>query len=395
MEKTQKKRSKPAKAPKKSLTSNKAWIEKTIEEQNKKKSLSGTKLPPGMARVQLPPLQATRRDNSRGPSRVCGRQPKKVIPGLVQDQRINSYHPTCPQKPAVCLPCEPNTKRALRHVPKGHFRFLDLPGELRNKIYDYGIVKQYYEIEWVDNDNKTKSLTYRLPRLGQAYGPHLESGQKRLAEGSIYAGPAALLTVCSKMHQEACTVFYSKSTFAFHGLGALRQFLNNLSPIATEALTGLVIQYSAYREPNRTEDQMWKAKHDRLWEDLCWRIADQCHSLTRLSLDLTLNKSPLWFTPFELADQGGIGAQWIKPLWAFQDAGIQRCWVRLHCLSKDSTVLEVESWKVRKEILGASWDEEAEAERNAYGFKKRQNGAKDVKKSMVLRLRVDGGLESA
>ncbi|CAD6585808.1 MAG: hypothetical protein ASARMPREDX12_002949 [Alectoria sarmentosa] len=409
-----KKKSTPARAPKKGLLGKKTNIDKLIEEANKKKPLSGTKLPPGTASVRLPSLQPTSQGNPRRPSQMHRRQPKKVVPGLIQDQKSVSSGSDGlhrPGKPLVCLPCEPNTKRSLRYAPKGHFPFLELPGELRNKIYDYAIVKQYYEIEWVDNNQKNKSLTYRLPRLGRAYGPHLESGaarrrrqfdysrrvpsQKQLAEGSIFPGPAALLVVCSRMHKEACSVFYSKSTFTFHGLGALRQFLNYLSPIATESLTRLAIKYRAYGEPNRTEDQIWKAKHDRLWEDLCWRIADRCSSLTRLSLDLTLNKSPLWFAPFDLADKAGIGAQWIKPLWAFQDVGIQRCWVRLHCLSKDSSILEVESWKVRKEILGASWNEKAEAQRDAYGFEKRHSGAKEAKKGMVLRLRIDGGLEGA
>ena len=391
----------------------KAEIEK-LNQEAKKNSLRGTKLPPGRADVRLPPLQPTIQINPHEPSRMQRRQPKKVVPGLIQNQRTNLlgfdqlHHPG---KPLVCLPCEPNTKRELRYPRKGHFPFLKLPGELRNKIYDYCIVNQYYEIGWVDNNHKNKSLTYRLPRLGRADGLHLESGaarrrrqldcsrrapcQKRLAEGAINPGPAALLSVCSKIHNEACTVFYSNSTFTFHGLGVLRQFLNNLSPIATEALSRLVINYRAYGEPNRTEDRIWKVKHDRLWEDLCWRIADQCTSLTHLSLDLTLNKSPLCFAPFDLLNKAGIGAQWIKPLWAFQDAGIQRCWVRLHCLSKDSSVLEVESWKVRKEILGASWNEEAEAQRDAYGFEKRQVGEIEAKKDMVLKILVDGDLEGA
>lgn len=69
--------------------------------------------------------------------------------------------------------------------------------------------------------------------------------------------------------------------------------------------------------------------------------------------------------------------------------------MRLHCLGKDSSVLEVESWKVRKEILGDLWNEDAEAQRDAYGVEPRCNGEKEVKKGMVLRLRFDGGLEGA
>ena len=386
-----------------------AAIGKLIEEENRKKALSGTKLPPGTVNVHIPPPKLTSRNDSHRPSPLSCVQPRKVIPGLTQDQIPHSpasedpYHSN---KPLVLFPREPNTKRSLRCTPQGHFPFLELPGELRNRIYEYSITKQYYEIGWVDNKRKTKSLTYWLPKLGKAYEPHLEAdtarrrrqldccrrvpSQKRLAEGSVHAGPAALLAVCSKMHDEACSVFYSKSSFTFHGLGALRHFLNHLSPVAMESLTQLSIKYRAYGEPNRTEDQRWKAKHDQLWEDLCWRIADQCTGLTRLSLDLTLNKSPLWFAPFELADKAGIGARWIIPLWAFQDVGIQQCKVRLHCLSKDDSVLEVESWKVRKEILGASWDDKAEATRDAYGYQKTPR----TKKAMVIRLRTDGQVEA-
>ena len=399
----------PGRATKKSLIGKRAAIDKLIEEANRKKALSGTKLPPGIVNVHLPPLKLTSRNDPRRPSPLSRAQPRKVVPGLTQDQILHSSaseHLHRSVEPLVLLPREPNTKRALRYTPQGHFPFLKLPGELRNKIYDYTITRQYYEVGWVDNNHKTKTLTYRLPKLGKVYEPHLEAdtarrrrqldccrrvpSQKRLAEGSVHAGPAALLAVCSKMHDEACSVFYSKSSFTFHGLGTLRHFLDHLSLVAMESLTQLSIKYRAYGEPNRTEDQKWKAKHDQLWEDLCWRIADQCTSLTRLSLDLTLNKSPLWFAPFDLADKAGIGARWIIPLWAFQDVGIQQCKVRLHCLSKDDSVLEVESWKIRKEILGASWDEEAEATRDAYGYEKTPR----TKKAMVIRLRTDGQVEA-
>lgn len=399
----------PGRTTKKSQRGKRAAIDKLIEKENRKKALSGTKLSPGIVNVRIPPPKLTSRDDPHKPSPSSRVQPRKVIPGLTQDQMLHSSaseHLYRSQEPLVLFPREPNTKRALRYTSQGHFPFLKLPGELRNRIYELTITRQHYEIGWVNNSRKTKTLTYRLPKLGKAYEPHLEAdtarrrrqldccrrvpSQKQLAEGSVHAGPAALLAVCNKMHGEACSVFYSKSSFTFHGLGALRHFLNHLSSVAMESLTQLSIKYRAYGEPNRTEDQKWKAKHDQLWEDLCWRIADQCTALTRLSLDLTLNKSPLWFAPFDLADKAGIGARWIIPLWAFQDAGIQQCKVRLHCLSKDDSVLEVESWKVRKEILGASWDEEAEATRDAYGYQKMPR----TKKAMVIRLRNDGQVEA-
>lgn len=209
----------------------------------------------------------------------------------------------------------------------------------------------------------------------------------------INAGPAALLSVCRQLNKEASTVFYSKSTFTFHGLGALRSFLDRLSPLSKESITRLAIIYRQYGNPERTEDSPWKTEHDRLWERLCWRVADECVSLTHLTLDLTLNKSPISFVPFDEAGEEGLGAQWIKPLWAFQDVGIERCWGRIRCSSKARSVLEVESWKMRKEILGDRWDDEAEAHRDPYGFRASGHDKQAMKRGMVLRLRADGTVE--
>ena len=160
--------------------SKRAAIDKLIKEANGTKTLSGTKLPSGTVSVRLP-QQLTGNDSPHGSGQVRRQTPKDIIPGLTRGQRHGfSGSEILPAKPLVCLPCEPNTKRALRYTSKGHFRFLELPGELRNKVYDYAMVKQYYEIGWVDGNHKSKSLTYGLPRLGNAYGPRLDLNAARL-----------------------------------------------------------------------------------------------------------------------------------------------------------------------------------------------------------------------
>ena len=92
--------------------------------------------------------------------------------------------------------------------------------------------------------------------------------------------------------------------------------------------------------------------------------------------------------------KGSLSTRWMWPLWAFQDAGIRRCWARIRCSTKDSTVLEVESWKLRKEILRDLWNEEQEAGRDAYGFEHHKKNGKPVKntRTMVMRLNVNGTL---
>ncbi|KAK3167916.1 hypothetical protein OEA41_004362 [Lepraria neglecta] len=346
-------------------------------------------------------------------------QSKQVIPGLPESPKwpiLDRRSLDSPGRPLVRLPIEPTTPRALRYERQGVFPFLDLPAELRNQIYDLAIPKEHYAIEWVNNNHKTKSQTYRLPRSDMPKKPLFgaDLARRRRALDTVkgrkteplpkdYYGPVptTLLLVCKQMHDEAASIFYSKSTFRFHGLGALRFFLNHLTPCAYKSISKLALQYQAYGHPCSTKDQIWKAKHDRLWDNLCERLTNgtkedptnKC-SLTHLSLDLTLNKSPISFTSFEGSMKGSLSTRWMWPLWAFQDAGIQRCWARIRCSTKDSTVLEVESWKLRKEILRDLWNEEQEARRDAYGFEHHKKNGKPVKntRTMVMRLNVNGTL---
>lgn len=412
--------------PKKSLASKKAEIEKLIE-ASKGKSFSESRLTipslsEGAANVRLPPNQPMiLRPTTLMPKRASATRqslhrirPTDTAPHsqgsthgkyFIRGQRIEKT----PEIPLVRLPYEPSTSRALRHYKReGQFPFPDLPGELRNKIYDYAISKEHYAIEWVGNTQKSKSLTYRLPRPTRAHPPKLEPGaaQRRrlldyhhrrvhpthLAEDDVHPGPTVLLFICKSISEEAASVLYSKSMFHFHGLRALRHFLDNLRPETTKSITRLALNYQAYGHPVKTEDRRWKEKHDRLWEHLCWKVADDC-SLIQLSLKLRLPRSPTLFSSFDRVRATDIGTRWIMPLWAFQDAGIQRCWGQIHCLSKSRSELQKESLRMRKEIIGELWDDEAEGTRDDYGYDHGMKSSKDVKRGMVLRLRVDGGLE--
>ena len=419
-----KKKTLPQGAQKKSLVSKRKEIERLINVNNSMSVRPTNKQSIEPTKVRLPArqsnacIQTTSRQSYARPLYHVRRSqpPKEVIPGLpeskflILDQRSTES----PTRPLVRLPLEPTTPRALRFNRQGVFRFLDLPAELRNQIYDLAISKEHYAIEWVDNNHKTKSQTYYLPRSGAPRRTPLgaEAARRRRAldspkgknpeplPGDYYEPvPTTLLLICKQMHDEAASVFYSKSAFHFHGLGALRHFLNHLTLLSRQSITKLHLTYKAYGHPRTTKDQIWKARHDRLWEDLCFRLtygtkedpADKC-SLTHLGLDLTLNDSPISFTSFDGAINGDLGTRWIRPLWAFQDAGIQRCWARIRCATKESTVLEAGSWELRKEILGDLWDKEAEARRDAFGYEHHRKHGRPVKntRTMVLMLGTSG-----
>lgn len=120
-----------------------------------------------------------------------------------------------PQTIAVRLPpCGP-----LR--PPLNFRllkFLDFPGEIRNRIYDLVFTPEMYELRWADNTKK--SLSYRFP-MRPAAGPRLApyiirrrrlfDYPRRIRSNEVIGpyhlspGPAALLLTCKKVNEEVCS----------------------------------------------------------------------------------------------------------------------------------------------------------------------------------------------
>ncbi|KAK0516325.1 hypothetical protein JMJ35_000928 [Cladonia borealis] len=400
------KNGKPARGgEKKSMVGKKNEIDKLIEaSKSKSTSLASTSKQTAQKGKALHPQTRQRMQGYQIP-RIPS--PKKIIPGLPEPQYLilDQRSPGSPLRPLVRLPCESETPRALRHERDGVFKFLELPGEIRNQIYEFAIVKDEYQLVWVNSNHKSKSLTYRHPRFNITTRFVLpkdaaqrrrsldiknkpQAVRQRLPSDYYGAIRTTLLLVNKQMHDEAASVFYAKSTFHFHALGTLRHFLDQLTPVAMKSITSLALKYTAYGNPQFTDNKIWKAKHDRLWDNLCWRVADEC-SLKNLLLDLTLNVAPTTFCTLDEAEFEGIGARWIRPLWAFQDIGLQRCWARLRCASKEDSVLEVESWKLRKDILADKWDEEAESGRDAYGYPKSKKSGEMVQSQSPLVLSIN------
>ena len=329
------------------------------------------------------------KSTSKGPDLISSGYPKEDFLVLCRRQEKNAL---------AFLPKKWHIERASKYIPKGHFPFLELPGELRNKIYDYAIPCESYVLDWVNHKQKSHSLTYRLPYRGKAFAPRLDSAvvERRRATRNlrnpvrgiimqdVYRGANAvsLLWVCRKMYPEAASMFYSKSTFIFTHLGTLRHFLNNLTATDKAAITRLTLKYQTYGHPAKTENAVFKQKHDKSWEDLCWRVADECPSLTNLVLDLNLKRCPITFGPLEAAHLGGFTTKWMQALWAFEDRNLKRLGLRLRSGITSSAVLEVESQNLRKSLLGEAWDEEAETKRDAFGYEQ----SPPKKKGIILRL---------
>ncbi|KAG8525411.1 uncharacterized protein KY384_009055 [Bacidia gigantensis] len=299
------------------------------------------------------------------------------------------YPPDTTTKPLD--PVSPGLRPTVKlpYSRKGRFPFLDLPGELRNKIYAYALPRETFHLYWVDRSQRTKTLTYGLPLRPMAKQPCLEQdvlerrGATRRSRGErsgyhnpvmteIYTqvNPISLLWVCSKMYPEVSSIFYSLSTFRFNRIGTIRHFLKNLTQANRVSIQSLTLQHQTYGHPSSKGNSIWKWKADKAWQELCWRIPEECPSLTNLNLELNYKLCPMTFGKLDLARDGCFSTRWMLALWGFQDFGIKRisCVIRSDIV--DPLVLEVACRELREELLGEDWDADAEAKRDAWGFSK-------------------------
>lgn len=263
-----------------------------------------------------------------------------------------------PQNVAVRLP--PPSRPLRKPLNLRPFNFCDLPGELRNKVYGYVFTQEFYKICWADN-TKT-SLTYKLPKRPVYASPRLDpsvSRRRRLFDYprricsneviepyQLSPGPAALLLTCKLISEEASSLFYSKSTFTFQNLGTFAAFLDTLGIAKKASIRSLHLRHHTAGNPFLTQHRAWKNVYDDKWDELCLKVSDELTSLEELSIDITINDVPMFFSPDE---------PWMMALLWFEDIGLKRCSLTLRSHGALNTVLEVESDKLRRTLLGKNF----------------------------------------
>lgn len=287
---------------------------------------------------------------------------------------------------------------------KGHFLFMELPGEIRNKIYDLCIPKRPFSITWLKRSKgqpRGLGLCYRLPtdprRIGEAPKTRPDIQEWRLATRNpkrpnyaqrrrcvmeaIYSQktPVAMLWVCRAMYPEASSAFYHQCSFSFDQVSSLRFFINNLSAANTRSITSLFIKHQAYGHPCLLANEGWKKKADVAFEDVCKLVAKRCTSLVHLRLDLNYHACPIRFGPVREALHSDFTNQWMVALWDFVDVKLESLRLRVRSDIVDTEVLEVASHELRRELLGNAWDEKKQAGCDPFGYR-------FVKKGKVLNI---------
>jgi hypothetical protein len=122
-----------------------------------------------------------------------------------------------------------------RYNRKGPFRFLDLPPELRNRVYSALLIFPGVTYPKVD---KPTSVTHLFPYL-------------RGTEKDDIAVPhsaLALLGVNHQIHNEAAALFYQKNEFVFSYPSHLQDFAQSLEQDRLESVSSLTLFHKNHNE---------------------------------------------------------------------------------------------------------------------------------------------------
>ena len=292
-------------------------------------------------------------------------RPLKELPPPRAALAISSPEPR-PKTLLVRLPAQPPFRTPLKCSP---VKFLDLPGEVRNKIYGYAFTKEFFSIGWAEPSSTSmkinvRSLTYSLPKRPKNKSPQLAPGvcrrrrlfdlPRRLRSSEaippyqLSPGPAALLLTCKTVNREATPLFYGNSTFTFHSQTIFQRFLDTIGTSSKASIRSMHLKHYTAGHPFYRPHEWMKATYDDKWDDLCVQAAAELTSLEELSIDLTINDVPIAFTYHE---------KWMASLLEFEQCPLKRCSVRLHNSTAGDAVLEVEEYKLRKELLGDAFVE--------------------------------------
>ncbi|KAL8745303.1 MAG: hypothetical protein Q9190_002561 [Brigantiaea leucoxantha] len=386
----------------------KAEIERLINESKKSKLIGPLKPPPGRflhGKYRKQPAPHLKQASDKT---AVVRLPLQQRPTLANPKHV-LFNPAPPIPIPKAKPV-PNPNRVIVRLPpavnsslfpskpRNPTSFTDLPGEIRNKIYDSIFPRQLYEIRKVlELRKQTVELTYHLPYSNTGPDPAITpfaARRRRLFDlprrlhsleaippYALSPGPAALLLTCKQINSEATSVFYSKSSFAFTTMRPLSRFLSLLRPLTKTYIKSLTLMHHTASLPPLVKDNLSKHRHDRLWADICWTIAADCESLEDFTLHLRIHDKPF---------ETGARAGWMDPLYAFMDLRFRKCDIKLrHCFPKNNNVLEVEAYELRKALMSENFQEPGTQERErAFGalMAGRTTTAKQRRKVGVVRI---------
>ncbi|KAJ5825910.1 hypothetical protein N7474_003048 [Penicillium riverlandense] len=173
-------------------------------------------------------------------------------------------------------------------TPENLPSLLQLPGEVRMKIYSYLWNSYRVSIERNTSISPRFKLTYnelgkRDPNTHQLY--HGTSCRDLFTTGLIFT--------CKGIYRETLQLLYSNTHFVFCTIHSARRFLETVTPDAKAAIKHLGLRNTTYNEPFLNEHRPFKRRSDLAWSKVCERFARDLTALQTLDLEATILGWPL------------------------------------------------------------------------------------------------------
>ncbi|KAL2010096.1 hypothetical protein VTN00DRAFT_5903 [Thermoascus crustaceus] len=185
-----------------------------------------------------------------------------------------------------------------------HCRLLRLPGEIRDKVYEY--IFETHRVEIVRAKVKDpRRIRYRLQhRQLLPRDPVTHTVPSRGISFPLSPLALALVFTCKEIYRETLLFLYSTTQFVFTSSKTIRSFLEKTNPEAQGAIRHLELDHVMYNEPRLTAFRWCKDRSDMAWYLACHGMAYNFTSLRELHLNLAV-----WDWPIRLE----LGERWALP----------------------------------------------------------------------------------
>lgn len=234
------------------------------------------------------------------------------------------------------------------------FRFLELPGEIRNQIYVLHLSDFRAELM-----RDQCQLPLFFPRCSDRYDllhpvlPPRSGAATRSSQECHFPTPAmyketrgkavvlrnsrprertvnralfervrwatslsAILLVSKQVYAETRPILYALTTFVFSSASYLDCFLRAVPKSSLAFITKLELHHNTYGDPQERSCARYKTMYDERWLQSCRFAARQLSGLRRLTLFLHVSDRPLRFQ---------LQEPWVRPLLGFRKHSLKLC----------------------------------------------------------------------
>ena len=221
--------------------------------------------------------------------------------------------------------CPNSARRPSYFEAKASVGFLDLPGEVRNRIYRYVFEPKEIAIHWLTPDKdltflmqKSSLLTFepavwkclqyrkflsqrpsRLSVKGRKPSEQSKAWENKTPASGLLHRLAAILLTCRQVNAEASLMFYSSHAFHFYSPETIRKFLSSVSLPSKSAIRKLRVHYSPTEAFYPSRDNNHKYGEDMEWLKLCHKLLLHMQHLKELTIcfDVPLDGLPAFWRP--------------------------------------------------------------------------------------------------